>query len=80
MRCSEWKGDLYDDVSLVLREAAKEAVMLLYSPGADPFLEELVKNADCVLYFDERPRAETRIMSKTSPRAQRMQTTLEAFT
>jgi hypothetical protein len=35
-------------VSLALREAAKEAAVLLYAPGADPYLNELVKNADRV--------------------------------
>ncbi len=78
---------LYEDaremteyVSLALREAAKEAAVLLYAPGADPYFEELVKNADRVFYFDEGPRAESRIATKASPRAQRSQTTLEAFT
>ncbi len=77
---------LYEDavemteyVSLALREAAKDATVLLYAPGADPYLEELIKNADRVFYFDERPRAETRIAAKANPRAQRSQTTLEAF-
>ena len=31
--------------------------MLLYSPAVDPFLEELMKNADRVFYFEEGPRA-----------------------
>jgi hypothetical protein len=77
---------LYEDaremakyVSQAMREAAKEAAVLLYAPGADPFLEELVKNADRVFYFDERPRAETKVIAKADPRAQRSQTTLEAF-
>jgi hypothetical protein len=63
-----------------MREAAKESTVLLYAPGADPYLEELVKNADRVFYFDEGPRDETRITDKAMPRAQRTQTTLEAFT
>lgn len=67
-------------VSLALREVAKEAAVLLYAPGADPYFEELVKNADRVFYFDEGPRAETRVVAKANPRAQRSQTTLEAFT
>jgi hypothetical protein len=61
-------------------EAAKEAAVLLYAPGADPFLEGLVKNADHVFYFDERPRDEARVVAKTNARAQRRQTTLEVFT
>jgi DNA polymerase I len=82
----EYDPLLYEDakemteyVSKAMREAAKEATVLLYSPGADPFLEELIKNADHVFHFDERPRAETRIAAKANPRAERSQTTLEAF-
>lgn len=77
---------LYEDakeiaeyVSQAMREAAKEATVLLYAPGADPYLVELVKNADCVFYFTEGPRAETKIVAKANPRVQRSQTTLEAF-
>ncbi len=69
---------LYEDaremteyVSLALREASKEAAILLYAPGADPYLEDLVKNADRVFYFDEVPRAKTKIAAKANPRAQR---------
>ena len=59
---------LYEDatemteyVSLALRDAAKETAVLLYAPGADPYFEELVKNADRAFYFDEGPRAEARV-------------------
>ncbi len=78
---------LYEDaremteyVSQALREAAREAAILLYAPGADPYFAELVKNADRVFYFDEGPRAEEKIVSRGDPRAQKSQTTLEAFT
>lgn len=73
-------AEMAEYISLAMREAAKEAAVLLYAPGADPYFEELVKNADRVFYFDEGPRAETRVVAKASPRAQRRQTTLEAFT
>ncbi len=54
---------------------------MLYAPGGgDPYLEELVKNADRVFYFDEGPRAEARVVAKANARAQRSQNTLEAFT
>ncbi len=42
-------------------------------------LEELAKNADRVWYFDEGPRASLRLISKEYPKAERSQTTLEAF-
>lgn len=72
-------AEMNEYVSLALREAAKEAAVLLYAPGGDLHFEELVKNADRAFYFDEGPRAETRIAAKFSPRVQRSQTTLEAF-
>jgi hypothetical protein len=63
-----------------MSDAAKEAAVLLYSPGTDTFLEDLTRNADRVFYFDERPRASTKLISKAYPRAQKSQTTLEAWT
>ena len=77
---------LYEDaqemaeyVSQALREAAKEAAVLLYAPGADPYFEELTSNADRIFYFEEGPRASTRLITKAHPKVQRSQTTLEAF-
>lgn len=77
---------LYEDakemteyVSQAMRETAKEAAVLLYAPGADPYLEELIKNADRAFYFDEGPRAEARVVAKAIPRTRESQTTLEAF-
>lgn len=72
-------AEMTEYVSKAMREAAKEATVLLYASGVDPYLEELIKNADHVFHFDERPRAETRIAAKVNPRAQKSQTTLEAF-
>jgi hypothetical protein len=43
-----------------MSDAAKEAVVLLYSSGTDPFLEDMTRNADRVFYFDEGPRATAR--------------------
>jgi DNA polymerase I len=77
---------LYEDstemaeyVAQAMREASKEAAVLLYSPGGDPFFERLTQDADRVFYFDEGPRATTKLISKAYPRAQKSQTTLEAF-
>ena len=60
-------------------DAAKEAALLLYSPGTDPFLEDMTRNADRVFYFEERPRAAAKLISKAYPKARKSQTTLEAF-
>ncbi len=62
-----------------MSDAAKEAAVLLYSPGLDPFLEDLAKNADRVWYFEEGPRTAPRLIAKARPQAQKNQATLEAF-
>ncbi len=64
-------------ISLAMREAVKEAAVLLYAHGADPYIEELVKNADRVFYFNEGPRANVRVATRENPREQTM---LETFT
>lgn len=61
-------------------DAAKEPAVLLYSPGTDPFLEDLTRNADSVFYFEEGRRAAPKLISKAYPRAQKSQRTLEAWT
>jgi hypothetical protein len=66
---------LYEDA-----DAAKEAAILLYSPGTDSFLEDMTRNTDRVFYFDEGPRATTKLISKAYPKAQKSQTILEAWT
>ena len=63
-----------------MSDAAEEAAVLLYSPGIDPFLEDLTRNADRVFYFEEGPRAEPKLISKAYPRVQMSQKTLEAWT
>jgi len=63
-----------------LCEAAKEATILLYSPGTDTFLEDMTRNADRVFYFDEGLRASQKLVAKALPKAEKSQTTLEAFT
>jgi hypothetical protein len=66
---------LYEDarvmtecVSQVMRETAKEAAVFLYAPGADPYMKELIANADRIFYFDEGARAEARVAGKSIPR------------
>jgi DNA polymerase I len=73
-------AEMVEYVSQGLHDAAKEAAVLLYSPGTDTFLEDMTRNADRVFYFDEGPRATTELISKAYPKAQKSQTTLEAFT
>ncbi len=82
----EYDPLLYEDaqemteyISQAMKDAAKEAAVLLYAPGVDPFLEELIKNADRVFSFTEEPRDEKRIAAKTNPRTQKSQTTLEVL-
>jgi hypothetical protein len=55
---------MIDLASQEMSDAAKEAAVLLYSPGTDTFLEDLARNADRVFYFDEGPRATTKLISK----------------
>lgn len=73
-------AEMVDYVSRSLGDAAKEAAVLLYSPSSDPFMEDLSRNADRVWYFDEGPRALPRLVTKAFPKAEKNQTTLEAFT
>ena len=72
--------EMVEYVSQGLHDAAKETAVLLYSPGTDTFLEDMTKNADRVFYFDEGPRATTKLISKAYPKAQKSQRTLEAWT
>jgi hypothetical protein len=62
-----------------LCDAAKEAAVLLYAQGIDPFFEDLVQNADRVFYFEEGPREIPRLVAKAHPRARENQRTLEAY-
>jgi hypothetical protein len=73
-------AEMADYVSRALNDAAKEAAVLLYSLSSDPFLETLSSNADRVWYFDEGLRASPRLVTKAFPKAEKNQTTLEAFT
>jgi hypothetical protein len=70
---------MIDLASQAISDVSKEAAVMLYSPGTDPFLEDLNRNADRVFYFDERARAEPKLISKAYPWAQKSQRTLGAF-
>jgi hypothetical protein len=72
-------AEMVEYVSHALSDVAKESAVLLYSPGSDPFLEDLARNADRVWYFDEGPRASPRLVTKAFPKAEKSQTTLEVF-
>jgi hypothetical protein len=76
---------LYEDsagmveyVSPAMRQAAHEATVLFYSPGVDPFLEDLAEGADRVFYFEEGPRPTPKLSVKTWLKM-KDQKTLEAF-
>ncbi len=66
-------AEMVEYICHALGDASKEAAVLLYSPKADPFLEDLMKNADRAFFFEEW------IVSKALPKTRRNQTTLEAF-
>jgi hypothetical protein len=51
----EDSSEMVEYISLAMRQAAHVATVLLYSPGVDPFLEDLAKDADRVFYFEEGP-------------------------
>jgi DNA polymerase I len=77
---------LYEDaqemaeyVSQALKEAARDAAVLLYAPGADPYFEELARNADRVFRFGDSPKAAPRPVAKVHQQELKSQTTLEAF-
>jgi hypothetical protein len=72
-------AEMVEYVSQALGDASKDAAVLLYSPAVDPFLEDLMKNADRVFYFEEGPRAAPRMVAKALPKTQKDQTTLGAF-
>jgi len=72
-------------VSHALCDAAKEAAVLLYAQGIDPFFEDLVQNADRVFHFEEGPREIPQLAAKSRPPARaaratrEKQRTLEAY-
>ena len=63
--------EMTEYISKSMSDAAKEAAILLYSPGTDTFLEDLTRNADRVFYFEEGPRAAPKLISKAYPRLRR---------
>jgi len=74
----EDSAEIVEYVAKAMREAAQEATVLLYSPGLDPFVEELVRNSDRVFYFEEGPRDSPSLLTKSSPKIKN-QATLETF-
>lgn len=61
-----------------MKQAAHEATVLFYSPGIDPFLEDMTKEVDRIFYCEEGPRAMPRLTAKTWLKM-KDQMTLEAF-
>ena len=57
-------AEMIEYVSRASSDAAKESAVMLYSPGFDPFLEELAKNADRLWYFRRRAESITKACLK----------------
>jgi len=83
----EHDPSLYEDslelpeyVSRAMRETARNAIVLLYSPALDRYLETIAKGADRVFYVStietEKP---SHTKSGNYSRTEASQTTLEAF-
>jgi hypothetical protein len=43
--------EMVEYIAQAMKQAAQEAIVLLYSPGIDSFLEHLTKGADRVFYL-----------------------------
>jgi hypothetical protein len=79
---------LYEDAGEIPSTSPRLCAMLPRRPQScfthlEPirsWREEMTRNADRVFYFDEGPRAVTKLISKAYPKAQKSQTTLEAWT
>jgi len=71
-------AEMAEYVARAMREASNSATVLLYAPAVDPFLEEMIKHADRVFYFDEGPRSPARPSAKNYKKMQ-AQTTLGTF-
>jgi hypothetical protein len=52
--------EMVEYIQQALKQAAHVATILFYSPGIDPFLEDLAKSADRVFYIEEGPRDTSR--------------------
>ena len=69
---------MVDYVSQAMKLASHDATVLLYLPGIDPFLKDLAKDADRVIYFEEGPRPTPKLSVKTWLKM-KDQKTLEAY-
>ena len=63
-----------------LLDACKEASVLLYLQVTDAFLEDMARNADQVFLIRRIAEGITKTVAKAFSKAQKSQTTLEAFT
>ena len=62
-------------ISQSMKVGSKDAAVLLYSPGAYPYFEDLAGNADRIFYFEEVRRAALKLMAKARPQEQKGQNT-----
>jgi len=55
-------AEMVEEVSRSIGEAAKKAAILLYSPEANSFFEDLVADANRVSYLEQGPRSHMRMV------------------
>ncbi len=71
-------GEILAYMAKAMEEAARDAVVLLYAPESDPYLEEISMRANRVFYFNQDERIPRRAR-KQAPADEGGQTTLGAF-
>lgn len=75
----EGAREMVEYVAQALKQTAREATILLYSPALDPHLQKMAELADRVFCFYEMPRVPVKGRGKAEPKMQGAQATLEAF-
>jgi len=71
--------EMVEYISQHLRQASREATILLYAPAIDPHLEKMMTLADRTFCFYEIPKASVKSRARSEPRIQGAQATLEAY-
>jgi hypothetical protein len=71
--------EMVEYVSQHMRQASRDATILLYAPAIDTHLEKMMAMADRVFCFYEMPKAPARGRAKADPKMTGSQATLEAY-